>query len=110
MKSENVKKYAVVEHPKSSLSFGTFQSTGPLRGPTMRRAMARRGCRLFQSTGPLRGPTPATRRGGALFPISIHRPLAGPDSTAVQDQDSERNISIHRPLAGPDRARACGIA
>lgn len=34
MKSENVKKYAVVEHPKSSLSFGTFQSTGPLRGPT----------------------------------------------------------------------------
>ena len=33
--------------------------------------------------------------------ISIHRPLAGPDTEQIETARID-NISIHRPLAGPD--------
>ena len=100
-----------------------FQSTGPLRGPTLtmyaittasrnfnpqapcgaRRFPAgpARWRKLLQSTGPLRGPTSWVDKVLAAAQISIHRPLAGPDSTQCQSIMLQ-HISIHRPLAGPD--------
>ena len=59
---------------------------------------------LFQSTGPLRDPTLFMLLTGIRRGISIHRSLAGPDIGILRKLD-ECSISIHRSLAGPDPVR-----
>ena len=81
-----------------------FQSTGPLRGPTMLPVTIIITPLVFQSTGPLRGPTHQWLPSACPVLISIHRPLAGPDGITPNIQIGTV-ISIHRPLAGPDRQR-----
>ena len=60
------------------------------------------GCDIFQSTGPLRDPTICGYVIQRLETISIHRSLAGPDVNSGHEIINQ-NISIHRSLAGPDR-------
>ena len=62
---------------------------------------------IFQSTGPLRDPTVTDGNIYTVSFISIHRSLAGPDNRNVT-LPPVRYISIHRSLAGPDALRQSG--
>ena len=106
-----------------------FQSTGPSRSPTLLPCLlghsgdnfnprAPRGARLrlccmmssasvFQSTGPSRSPTKAEAPLTQGLSISIHGPLAEPDSLS-RGSSRSRSISIHGPLAEPDPLRRSG--
>ena len=102
-----------------------FQSTGPLRDPTIGTTVIVSAPTLFQSTGPLRDPTVERTERRTVTVISIHRSLAGPDPVrpssfsapqhfnpqvpcgtrrkVLTGLTNRRKISIHRSLAGPDR-------
>ena len=78
-----------------------FQSTGPLRDPTLCSASLLRP-RKFQSTGPLRDPTLALGYGGGVGAIfQSTGPLRDPTITGDLSE-LNTSISIHRSLAGPD--------
>ena len=81
-----------------------FQSTGPLRDPTILSGWNPRTAMGFQSTGPLRDPTRGFLPRRERFSISIHRSLAGPDRRCQLCRFA-LVISIHRSLAGPDRSQ-----
>ena len=105
-----------------SVSYGSFQSTHPLRGATCcgRSAGARRtyfnprtpcgvrpvgrshqgGHGLFQSTHPLRGATVAAGDGLEQVGISIHAPLAGCDNEYELKMDAIKTFQSTHPLRG----------
>ena len=107
-------------------SFGSFQSTHPVRGAT-RTGQFTRVVPVFQSTHPVRGATDRRRVALAIRRISIHAPRAGCDgvdcvvlaaSDAFQSTHPVRGatsagrciqkpctISIHAPRAGCDRQK-----
>ena len=83
------------------LGFGIFQSTRPVWGatvlvcPTMLES-------LFQSTRPVWGATFDNLLDATGYPISIHAPRVGRDTTVLLF-DEFQSISIHAPRVGRDR-------
>ena len=86
--------------PTGTRSAGTFQSTHPLRGATIK-VFEITIVKEFQSTHPLRGATMPYRPSRRRERISIHAPLAGCDNQKY-NRLVVNKISIHAPLAGCD--------
>ena len=58
---------------------------------------------IFQSTGPLRGPTLLLKLLFISVCISIHRPLAGPDLLRAAFRRMQQGFQSTGPLRGPTR-------
>ena len=78
-----------------------FQSTDPLRDPTVCCIAADKAYSSFQSTDPLRGPTCAyNMNSGKKYHISIHGPLARSDTVLIARM-SAAIFQSTGPMRGP---------
>ena len=89
-------------------SYEQFQSTHPLRGATQVLRLTELLSLVFQSTHPLRGATPRRTANRSGFPISIHAPLAGCDSSMLRSRYLKLYFNPRTPC-GVRRLKSSGV-